>query len=649
MSEAPGTTTSAMILALPPELLERVARCLDRRDDVCSLRLACSGLRGPATLAVRRLRTRHGVLPAEAWAAFPAANGLVIDLGFHSTAALLPGLPERVEGLSIESSTDAFLLQLLSAPLAQRLRHLKAYRVLPETARRLLAGLPRLQRCELSLCWSGPVLLSQFPAELQQLDLGDMQGARSCRIDCAALAACTQLDSFSIEALVDQLEGLSAFLQAAHGLEHLDLQLWRREVSPYGGYVRSQAELTDTEWQLLAAMPRLQSLYMREAQATAAQWRLPGAMPSLQSLYLPCAELTAAQWEALAATPSLRELDLATIELASGASPAAALTKLSASRLQLPEGAPPGMLATLLPRLRHIDLHAQDDSRLDVVAALRGHPALEQLDIGFDSHSGLPEQQQPWPAGVLSSMPQLRTVRLEGMRCRGIDALLQDAAGCPQLEALQVRLATFCSETMHKERLQEPATDAGLAALAGGACRDTLRRLVLDTQAWSFGRVRYAFHFKRRQQAPPMRPDPGASFSVAAVAQLLGALPQLQELQADVQLPREGSGGGDTTGADESEGEEGEEGGEGSDGGEGEAGGEEGGEGEEGGQSDVAERLRQRVQLLLGEAGVAAQLTCTDATKNWGAPRPPAGARLCGAAGGCKLQLCVWLRKGEQV
>jgi hypothetical protein len=40
----------------------------------------------------------------------------------------------------------------------------------------------------------------------------------------------------------------------------------------------------------------------------------------------------------------------------------------------------------------------------------------------------------------------------------------------------------------------------------------------------------------------------------------------------------------------------------------------------------------------------------TGATEDWGAPRPPAGAMLLtGLAGGCKLQLCVWLRKGEQV
>ncbi len=100
MSEAPGTTTSAMILALPGELLEGVARCLDRRGDVCSLRLACSGLRGPATLAVRRARrwraARRGV------GRVPCRTDLVINPYTAASSilrprllALLPGLPER--------------------------------------------------------------------------------------------------------------------------------------------------------------------------------------------------------------------------------------------------------------------------------------------------------------------------------------------------------------------------------------------------------------------------------------------------------------------------------------------------------------------------------------------------------------------------
>jgi hypothetical protein len=634
-SEAPGTTTSAMILALPPDVLERVARCLDRRDDVRNLRLACSGLRGPAALAVRRLRAPGGRLPAKAWAAFPAATGLVIDLGYTTTsfimaAGLLPGLPERVEGLSIncintyQEACDALLLELLAAPLAQRLRHLKACSVLPETARQLLPGLPRLQRCELSLrcSWSpGPVLLSQFPAELQQLDLGGMHVTRSCRIDCAALGACAQLHSLRLGALVDQMEGLPAFLQAAGArLQHLHLQVEMFCQRRFRARDLSSAALTDTQWQLVGAMPRLHSLSLPEAQPTAAQW------------------------EALAAAPSLRELDLATIELASGSPPAAALTKLSASSLELPEGAPPGMLATLLPRLQHIDLHVQDNSRLDVVAALRGHPALRQLDVRFKSRSELPVQQQPWPAGVLSSMPQLRTVRLEGMRCRGFDAPMQDAAGCPQLEALAVELATWCDKTGHKERLQEPTIGAGLAALAGGACRGTLRRLVLYTQVCSRLDMACSFFVNQRLAVPHIRPDPGASFSVAAVAQLLRALPQLRELQATVQLPREGSGGGDTSSADESEGEEGEGGGE--EGDEGDEG-EEGEGGGDGGQGNMPERLRQHVlQLLLAEGGAAAELTCAWSELNVSGP-PPVSLLLRGTSGGCKLSLRVWLRKGD--
>ncbi len=155
---------------------------------------------------MRRLQAHDdGVLPAEAWAAFPGATGLVINTGFCSIAngpvlgarllALLPGLPERVEGITVrghgdahQEACDAFLMQLLSGPLARRLLQLEATNVPAETARRLLAGLPRLQRCELYLRSPGrqadpDVVLSQFPVQLQQLDLGGMEYVRSCSID----------------------------------------------------------------------------------------------------------------------------------------------------------------------------------------------------------------------------------------------------------------------------------------------------------------------------------------------------------------------------------------------------------------------------------------------------------------------------------
>jgi hypothetical protein len=51
------------------------------------------------------------------------------------------------------------------------------------------------------------------------------------------------------------------------------------------------------------------------------------------------------------------------------------------------------MLVPLLPCLRDIQLYVQDDTSLAVVAALRGHPALQRLDIDFESYSRHPQQQ----------------------------------------------------------------------------------------------------------------------------------------------------------------------------------------------------------------------------------------------------------------
>jgi hypothetical protein len=147
-----------------------------------------------------------------------------------------------------------------------------------------------------------------------------------------------------------------------------------------------------------------------------------------------------------------------------------------------------------------------------VLLALHGHPSLQQLSHASTSISEAYWQQQP-----LRSMPQLRQLDLSGINVEVLGALLEDASGCAQLQELQLHVA--CEDA-------DPApgsswTAQGLAALASGPCRHSLRsikiRVVCDLDAQ---------HVAQHVATP------------AQLAQLLlpGALPQLQELQLDVRV-----------------------------------------------------------------------------------------------------------------
>jgi hypothetical protein len=97
----------------------------------------------------------------------------------------------------------------------------------------------------------------------------------------------------------------------------------------------------------------------------------------------------------------------------------------------------------------------------------------------------------------------------------GLDELLADAAGCPELQELEVvNSSQLCAELQPQE---EAPTGRGLAALAGGACRGRLRRLVLVTPGSLSG---------------------SGGFPIHHVATLLGdgGCRQLEYLQLHVQL-----------------------------------------------------------------------------------------------------------------
>jgi hypothetical protein len=499
---------------LPAELHALVAQHLDPADAL-SARLTSRVLSVLAALAVRRLRSTNADLPAEAWSVFTSAIGLVLKLeGLSDLAALLSTLPGRLEDIEIlvgrwseaaGASYNSFLEQLLAHPCAPRLKRLVEQRslieehigVLPEVAEALLAGLPSLERCSLSVFYPigregrGSVKVARFPAQLQQLSLY----STTCRVDVAGLAACSGLTSLELRLYENCPDNLPNAIAACQQLRSLTVQVY---LSP------QQQE------DLLAA-----------ASATLTQ---------LRSLSLPYSCPSPQMWQQLAqGLPSLQELRLPQLRLAPGLSAAPGITSLSAGLTWLEENEDSRTsLAAVLPALRALNTNYYNWAvHLTVLTqALWGHAQLAELKVWSMGIT----PQAPWPPqDLLSSLPQLRRLVLLQPPCASLDALLADAAGCARLEELEVRISSGFREY---DGEPEPLTGAGLAALAAGACSDSLRRVVLETQLSEHMRL----IVDEELDQLPERPE---CFSPVSVAALLrpGALPRLRELELDVALP----------------------------------------------------------------------------------------------------------------
>jgi hypothetical protein len=126
------------------------------------------------------------------------------------------------------------------------------------------------------------------------------------------------------------------------------------------------------------------------------------------------------------------------------------------------------------------------------------------------SNTGAP--LQPWSEQYLRSMPQLRALELSDVQPELLGALLEDAAGCGQLQELRVATSNSTMGTSSSWAGQ------GLAALASGPCRYSLRSII----------IRFSGHDDTARVA--------ASLAQAAPLLLPGALPQLRELQLDVRV-----------------------------------------------------------------------------------------------------------------
>jgi hypothetical protein len=450
-------------------------------------------------------------------------------------------------------------------------------------ARALLGGqLPSLQRCSLEAAGASSgqgeaaqqVVIDAFPAGLQQLKL-EADGS-SVVVDAAGLATCSGLTSLELSVHAGtQLANITTAMGACQQLQ----RLYVSDVSDYGG------------------RPQLSTDAAMEAVVR---------MPQLRSLGLPYVELDPQRWQRLVqGMPRLQELEIDQVQLDAASPPApSSLTFLKvASSLGLPSGGPgaaAGSLVAVLPALQRLDVSGD----VDVPRALLGHPQLTELCLRSGLDGGC--SGAGWPQGLLSSMPRLRKLHFYEPPCPKLDELLADAAGCPQLEDLEVLIYMG-------DHQRGCLSGAGLAALAAGACAGSLRRLVLDTQLSA-----------QHDCGEDFMLNEGVSFGMARAAPLLapGALPALRELQLDVELPPPAAGRGRKRGGKRS-------------------------------HKAVAADVLKRAQQLLqgaGAAAVAAGLKVGDGRSQRSNVALPAGVPLegRGAVEECVVRLNVWLSQADK-
>jgi hypothetical protein len=218
-------------------------------------------------------------------------------------------------------------------------------------------------------------------------------------------------------------------------------------------------------------------------------------------------------WAQLASMPALSSLELGRLQVDSTAAPSASIRRLTAALdlQQLPAEQLDGCLAVLLPGLEQLESElgrvTGGATIAQVMSALRSHPMLQQLSLsGIDSRAAQPWGQQQ----TLRSMPQLRALSLSEVQPGLLGALLEAVSGCAQLQELQLVVGA----THAAGPFAGSSCGPGLAALAGGPCRHSLRSIKVQ--------------FRVDQ-------DTGHLPTPAHAAPLLqqGALPALRELQLD--------------------------------------------------------------------------------------------------------------------
>jgi hypothetical protein len=429
------------------------------------------------------------------WVKFSAARKVLVTPPGRCTAAeylhvvqqLLAELPSRIHEICIKrlqgqgyrwppGDSALFVQQLLTAAFASSLRCLTLDQgITTAAANTILSQLPSLQQVSL--------LISDAPnstdtrstqrwhpsADLAHLTALNLRCSSSLLVDISGLGSATRLQALHIsDAAADSLPALSLLT----ALQDVSIEVSTRS----------------------AALPSAQCF---------------ATLRQLRTLSMPQVECSAATWRALASLPSLQTIELDKLTIDASAPPAAvtALRKRQPScveqygacaTLQLQHAAQElrGCLARQLPCLQQ--LAAASPSLSDLATALQGHSGLRQLHFFGSSDTDV-----AWPAPLLCQLPALQRLTLESTR-RAPDALLADASQCS-------RLTQLCLQA-HYQAADVTAT--GLAALAAGPCRSSLRELVGDVRG----------------------------VGPAAAAVLLRALPRLCEATMWLSLPEAGLG-----------------------------------------------------------------------------------------------------------
>jgi hypothetical protein len=226
------------------------------------------------------------------------------------------------------------------------------------------------------------------------------------------------------------------------------------------------------------------------------------------------------EWQLLAGM-RLQKLVLQEVVVDAAASaPPAPHIKGSVAATCRVEDPTPGSIARLLPAVEVLGVHISSDSSFSVQRAVRGHPQLLALLLSL-SPGLLPDET--WEEGHLGSLPRLQKLDVSGIRSGAVDALLEDAAACPALQAVNVEAGLLLVEGQQAPQ-ERVLSGAGLRALARGACRDSLSEVSLQLCS-------------PQDLLVPQAGTAVQTLSVEQVAALLReGLPRLRRLAVDVHL-----------------------------------------------------------------------------------------------------------------
>lgn len=557
---------------LPAEVVDVL--CSDHLDveDVCHLRTTCDSMRQPAAASVKELVAQEGNLPPESWQVFPNAIGLRVFINrFDDDLAarlekLALSLPSRLQTIiiccpdSIKSAIHpsvftTFVEHLVNSPCAQSIKSFSIdTSITAETAGTLLAGLSSAThmyihveagRCKDHTLRSFPPLMRYF-----RLDAHSQVGRRVF-IDAAGLASCSKLKQLLLHLPHASIISPNSIAQLT------DLRKLCVNVSPPRSY-SSISPFEDVEDQydddddleklhvnILTAASKLPHL---------ASFSMPGAKQTIDVRFL--------EWQMVADMPGLTELELSDIIITSThddasnadelgmnapldqAPPADGITALKLKEgLQTafisdldhdvwpdpdPDGPlpdlPEGCMTSLLPGLKDANISwsmnpwDEDAEYGEIVAAFQDHEELQSLHI-----QGVAAEVTAWPMSKpLRSIQRLQSVVMEGAKCGSPDYLLRDAAGCKELQVLQVTCVDH-----EGDREWTFLSGRGLLHLARGPASNTLRKVSLSFNP-------SLLYFGKGVQPPMLE----SGFSVVQAAALLrkGRCPNLCELKLDIWL-----------------------------------------------------------------------------------------------------------------